>query len=95
MCMMVGIILPSCEKSTLMDDCPIMEDFYTESIKLPTVTKDSVKKFSCKVDGYVAKFPQAKQHKRYPQILSNIQAASVRISIGIDTAWKGEIIINF
>lgn len=94
-CMMVGIILPSCEKSTLTDDYPVMEDFYTESIKLPTVTKDSVKKFSCKVDGYVAKFPQAKQHKRYAQIVENIKAASFRIAISVDTAWNGEFTINF
>ena len=93
--MVVGIILPSCDKSSYDDDYPVMEDYYIESLQLPTVTTDSVKKFSNKVDGYVTQFPRAKQHKRYSQILSNIQAASVRISIGIDTAWKGEIIINF
>ena len=93
--MVLGFLLPACEKSTLTDDYPLMEDFYTESIKLPTVTSDSVKKFSNKVDGYVAQFPQEKQHKRYPQIVENIKAASFRIVITVDTTWDGEINIRF
>ena len=93
--MVLGFFLPSCEKSTLTDDYPVMEDFYTESIKLPTVTSDSVKKFSNKVDGYVAQFPQAKQHKRYPQIVQNIKAASFRIVITVDTTWDGDTTIYF
>ena len=93
--MVLGFLLPSCEKSTLTDDYPVMEDFYMESIKLPTVTTDSVKRFSSKVDGYVTQFPQAKQHKRYPQIVQNIKAASFRIVITVDTTWDGDTTIYF
>lgn len=94
-CMVVGFILPSCSKSDSCDDYPIMEDYYVESLALPTVSLDSVKLFSNKVNGYVAQFPQAKQHRRYEQILENIKGASLRINITIDTAWAGTDSISF
>ena len=94
MCMVVGYALPSCE-TTSVDDYPIMESFYKESVALPTVGLDSVKSFSNKVSGYVAQFPQAKQHRRYSLIQDNIKAASIRINLEIDTTWVGEDSIRF
>ena len=91
---MVGFLMPSCEKE-LTDDYPIMESFYTESITLPTVSIDSVTTFKNKVNGYVTTYPKAKEHRRYPQILENIKAASLRISITINDEWLGDTLINF
>ncbi len=93
--MVLGISLPSCEKSASAEDYPIMESFYKESVTLPLVTLDSVKAFSSKVDGYVTTYPLAKEHKRYSQIQDNIKAASLRLSISIDTTWAGEDSIRF
>ena len=93
--MVLGISLPSCEKSASAEDYPIMESFYKESVTLPLVTLDSVKTFSGKVDGYVATYPLAKEHKRYSQIQDNIKAASLRLSISIDKTWAGDTVIHF
>ena len=90
---MGGFILPSCENAA--DDYSIMEDYYIESVQLPTVSLDSVKSFSNKVDGYVYVNPQAKEHRRYSQITDNIKAASIRMTIDVDTIWDGERHINF
>lgn len=93
--LVLALTLPSCEQSASVDDYPIMEQYYTESVNLVTVTFDSVKSFSNKVDGYVLQFPEAKNHKRYSQIQENIKAASLRITINIDPAWAGEDSIRF
>ena len=86
--------LTSCEKE-VFDINPTMEAYYMESVQLPTVSLDSIKKFSSKVDGYVADNPLAKEHRRYPQILQNIKTASLRISITINDEWDGDTIIHF
>ena len=93
-CLMAGFLMPSCEKE-LTDDYPIMEQFYAESITLPTVTIDSVSAFKNKVNGYVTTYPQAKEHRRYPQIIENIKAASLRLTIVIDTTWAGDTVIHY
>ena len=92
--MVVGFSLPSCEQLS-SDDYPIMESYYKESVSLPLVTLDSVKTFSSKVDGYVAQYPQAKNHRRYSQIQENIKAASLRINITINDEWDGDTVIKF
>lgn len=94
MCVIGGFILPSCEKSTPVDEFPIMEQYYTESVALHRVTLDSVKSFSNKVDCYVTLYPKAKQHKRYSKIIENIKAASLRINIAVHEEWDGDTIIN-
>ena len=94
MCTVMGFILPSCEKEGY-DISPQMELFYTESIKLPSATLDSVQSFSSKVDGFTRSYPEALEHKRYPQIKENIKSASLRITITCDTTWTGETHINF
>lgn len=94
MCTVMGFILPSCEKEGY-DISPQMESFYMESVQLPTVSLDSIMKFSTKVDSYVADNPLAKEHRRYPQILQNIKTASLRLSISINDEWDGDTHINY
>jgi hypothetical protein len=72
-----------------------MESFYLESVKLPSVTIDSVKSFSSKVEGFTRSYPWAVEHQRYPQIKENIKSASLRISITINDEWDGDTIIHF
>ena len=87
--------MPSCEQSASVDDYPIMETYYVESLNLPTVSLDSIKSFRKKVDGYVNQNPEAKNHRRYSMIQENIKAASLRITIDIDPTWAGEDSIRF
>lgn len=88
MYMVIGFSLLSCEKE-VYDINPQMESFYMESVQLPSVTIDSVKSFSSKVDGFTRSYPWAVEHQRYPQIKENIKAASIRITIEVDTTWAG------
>ena len=46
---------------------PEMEGFYVESCGLPTVTIDSVKSFSTKVNDYTSEYPESKEHSLYPE----------------------------
>ena len=87
-------LLPSCEKA-ITDEYPIMEQYYIESVNLPTVSIDSVKSFREKVDGYVLQFPQAKNHRRYSLIQKNIKAASIRITVTINYDWDADTLIYF
>ena len=80
--------LTSCEKE-VYDINPQMESFYMESVQLPSVTIDSVKSFSSKVDGFTRSYPWAVEHQRYPQIKENIKSASIRITLEVDTTWAG------
>jgi len=50
---------------------------------------------SGKVDGFVTVNPLAKQHDKYPLIQANIKAASLRMTIDIDTTWAREETFNF
>lgn len=90
----LGIVFPSCSKTSI-EDFPIMEDFYAESVNLPSVTADSVNHFKIKFNGFVAANPSAKQHSKYQPIMDNIQAASLRIILTIDTAWLGDTTVYF
>ena len=86
--------LTSCEKE-VFDVSPTMEAYYNESVKLPSVSIDSVESFSNKVDGFTRSYPEAKEHNKYPLIKENIRLASVRFTIEIDTTWAGETHIKF
>ena len=86
--------MPSCEKE-VFDVSATMEAYYNESMQLPTVSIDSVSAFKNKVNGYVDTYPQAKEHRRYPQILSNIKAASLRITISFNDEWAGDTVIHY
>ena len=92
----VLMTMTACEKTPSAEELyPQMEDFYTESCGLSSVPADSVRMFAGKVDGYTVRYPEAKQHTRYPQIRENIRAASLRLSITINTEWDGEIHIGY
>ena len=84
----------SCEKD-VYDINPTMEAYYMESLKLPSVTLDSVQSFSNKLEVFTRSFPWAVEHKRYPQIKENIKVASIRINITINDEWDGDTIIYF
>lgn len=84
-----------CENEVIDEGYPEMEGFYTESCGLPTVTIDSVKLFSAKVNDYTTEYPKSKKHTLYPKIQANIKSASLRISIKCDTTWAGVTHIKF
>lgn len=94
MLLSASFILPSCEKA-VSDEYPQMEAYYVESKGLNSVSIDSIKTFSSKVDGFVTTYPLAKEHEKYPLILDNIKEASLRITLSVDTVWGGDTIIHF
>ena len=94
MCMAICFILPSCEKE-VYDINPTMEAYYLESEQLSSVTLDSVQSFGNKVEVFARSFPWAVEHEKYPLIMENIKAASLRFNIIINDEWDGEININF
>ena len=74
---------------------PEMKAFYQESITLPSVTTDSVNRFSVKVNDFIEVNPEALDDPLYPKIMSNIKTATLRITITINDEWDGETHINF
>jgi hypothetical protein len=93
--LVILLSLTACEKENLSEGYPEMESFYVESCGLQTVTTDSVKSFSAKVDDFTAKWPDSKGHSLYPKIQANIRQANFRITITINDEWDGETHINF
>ena len=91
----VCLCVIGCEKDVIGEGYPEMEGFYVESCALPTVTIDSVKSFTIKVNDYTTEYPESKEHSLYPKIQANIKSASQRITITCDTTWAGETHINF
>ena len=89
------LMVMSCEKDVIGEGYPEMEGFYVESCGLPTVTIDSVKSFTVKVNDYTTEYPESKEHSLYPKIQANIKSASLRITIACDTTWAGETHVNF
>ena len=59
------------------------------------MTIDSVKSFSSKVDGFTKSYPLALEHEKYPKIKEIIKAASLRLTIDVDTTWDVEKTIWF
>ena len=94
MCLTASFILPSCENE-VFDYNSQMNENYAESKGLMAVSLDSVTLFENKVNYFVTTYPIAKEHEKYPLILSNIIEASFRITIVIDTAWAGHDYIRF
>ncbi len=85
------LMMTACEKDIVSN----MEAYYTESMGLQSVTLDSVKTFSNKVEDYVARNPGEKENPLYPKIQSNIKSASIRITLSVDTTWDGESHVDF
>ena len=84
-----------CDNEAIVEGYPEMEGFYIESCGLPTVTLDSVRSFSVKVNNYTTEYPESKKHSLYPKIQANIKSASLRITLTCDTTWAGVTHINF
>lgn len=93
--LMFSFYIISCDKEVIGEGFPEMESFYIESCGLRSVTLDSVKTFSVKVNDYTTEYPESKDHSLYPKIQDNIKDASLRITIECDTTWDGETHINF
>lgn len=88
-------LLTACEKEGTADQWPQMQTYYTESCGLQSVPIDSVTRFSGKVDAFTAVYPESKEHPLYPKIRTNIQAASLRLTITINDEWDGETYMNY
>lgn len=91
----VCLMVIGCEKEVISEGYPEMEGFYVESCGLPSVTIDSVKSFTVKVNDYTTEYPESKEHSLYPKIQENIKLASLRLVITCDTTWDGETHIIF
>ena len=63
----ISFVAVGCEKEVFGEGYPEMEGFYVESGGLPTVTVDSVKLFSTKINNYITEYPESKGHSLYPK----------------------------
>ncbi len=88
---MACLMMMACEKDIVSN----MEAYYIESMGLQSVTLDSIKTFSNKVESYVAENPDEKENPLYPKIQNNIKSALMHITLSVDTTWDGETYINF
>ena len=93
--LMLAVMLLSCENETSYEAYPEMGEFYTESCGLKAVGTDSVKCFAVKVDNFVVKNPEAKQHSLYPKIVENIKASSLNFTFTFDTTDGATIDFQF
>ena len=78
-------LLESCEKE-LFHYAEITE-YHAESQQLDVATTDSIARFSSKVQGFVAQHPDAKDDPLYPEILENINMATLNITITTHDEW--------
>ena len=68
-----------------------MKQYYAESCNLLTVQTDSVKRFSTKVETFVAQHPTAKDDYLYTKIQYNINDAFYHLSLAFGT-WQEDSI---
>ena len=83
--LLMVLLFVSCEKE-LFHYAEITE-YHAESQQLDVVTTDSIARFSSKVQGFVAKHPDAKDDPLYPEILENINMATLNITITTHDEW--------
>lgn len=83
----------SCEKE--IQHYPEIVAYYAESQNLPSVTPDSIARFTQKVDHFVVQYPAAKEDPLYPDIIQNIYIALGGIHIYINDEWKDEYRVEF
>ena len=65
--------------------------YHAESLNLPAATADSIKRFSTKVEAFVAQHPTAKDDYLYTKIQTNIHDAFTHLSLDFDT-WQEDSI---
>ena len=90
--LMVAVALHSCEQAPLR--YTEIEEYYTESLALPTATADSVGRFSQKVTAFVAAHPAAADDPLYSAINANIRRALLQIATH-DPSWGDDINLRF
>ena len=83
--LLMVLLFVSCEKE-LLHYAEITE-YHAESQQLDVATTDSIARFSSKVQGFVAKHPDAKDDPLYPEILENINMATLNITITTHDEW--------
>ena len=83
--LLLALLLVSCEKE-LFHYAEITE-YHAESQQLDVATTDSIARFSSKVQGFVAQHPDAKDDPLYPEILENINMATLNITITTHDEW--------
>ena len=79
------LLFVSCEKE-LFHYAEITE-YHAEFQQLDVATTDSIARFSSKVQGFVAQHPEAKDDPLYPEILENINMATLNITITTHDEW--------
>ena len=72
-----------------------MVAYYAESKNLPSVTPDSIARFTQKVDQFVVQYPAAKEDPLYPDNISNISQVMGSIHIYINDEWGDVIRVEF
>ena len=83
--LLMALLFVSCEKE-LFHYAEITE-YHAESQQLDVATTDSIARFSSKVQGFVAQHPDAKDDPLYPEILENINMATLYITITTHDEW--------
>ena len=89
----ITFLLTACEKDLFR--YPEIREYHAESQNLPGATTDSIRHFAVKVDNFVVQHPAAKEDPLYPEILSNINKATLTITITIEDEWDGETHISY
>ncbi len=93
--LLVGV---GCSENSLQSTTE-MEYLHAESSALGSVSPDSIQRFATKVETYASQNPASQADPLWPEIIENIKSAAhganINFHITINTAWDGEIIINF
>ena len=99
--LLFGIMLlvgAGCSQESLQSTTE-MELLHAESSALGSVSPDSIQRFATKVETYASQNPASQADPLWPEIIENIKSAAhganINFHITINTAWGGEIIINF
>ena len=99
--LLFGIMLlvgAGCSQESLQSTSE-MELLHAESSALGSVSPDSIQRFATKVETYASQNPASQSDPLWPEIIENIKSAAhganINFHITINTAWDGEIIINF
>ena len=99
--LLFGIMLlvgAGCSQESLQSTTE-MELLHAESSALGSVSPDSIQRFATKVEAYASQNPASQADPLWPEIIENIKSAAhganINFHITINTAWDGEIIINF
>jgi hypothetical protein len=86
---LLSLSLASCEKPLLHDE--ELEAYYQESLHLDAAPRDSVVRFSCKVQQYVSINPDATEDPLYTEIQEKIRLC-LRLT---DSSWGEDRTITF